>query len=52
MVFQPATVKAAIGEVTTSAPVDKGHDVAAVKEMIPEGVAGFKGRMTATRRNG
>ncbi|MFK3780069.1 pseudoazurin [Agrobacterium sp. NPDC089420] len=45
MVFEPAAVKAALGDVITFVPVDKGHDAAAVKEMIPEGVADFKGKM-------
>lgn len=45
MVFEPATVKAAVGDVITFVPVDKGHDAAAVKDMIPEGVADFKGKM-------
>ena len=45
MVFEPATVKAAVGDVITFVPVDKGHDAAAVKEMIPEGAADFKGKM-------
>ncbi|WP_296068701.1 pseudoazurin [uncultured Agrobacterium sp.] len=45
MVFEPATVKAAVGDVITFVPVDKGHDAAAVKEMLPEGVADFKGKM-------
>ncbi|HBT68260.1 MAG TPA: pseudoazurin [Agrobacterium sp.] len=48
MVFEPATVKAAIGDVITFVPVDKGHDAAAVKEMIPEGAADFKGKMNET----
>lgn len=45
MVFEPATIKAAVGDVITFVPVDKGHDAAAVKEMIPEGAADFKGKM-------
>jgi pseudoazurin len=48
MVFEPATVKAAVGDVITFVPVDKGHDAAAVKDMIPEGVADFKGKMNET----
>ncbi|MBO0130781.1 pseudoazurin [Agrobacterium burrii] len=48
MVFEPASVKAAVGDVITFVPVDKGHDAAAVKEMIPEGVADFKGKMNET----
>ena len=48
MVFEPATVRAAVGDVITFVPVDKGHDAAAVKGMIPEGVAEFKGKMNET----
>ncbi|MGV1785322.1 MULTISPECIES: pseudoazurin [Agrobacterium] len=48
MVFEPATVKAAVGDVISFVPVDKGHDAAAVKEMLPEGVADFKGKMNET----
>ncbi|MBA4775561.1 pseudoazurin [Agrobacterium salinitolerans] len=48
MVFEPATVKAAVGDIITFVPVDKGHDAAAVKDMIPEGVAEFKGKMNET----
>ncbi len=45
MVFEPASIKAAVGDTITFVPVDKGHDAAAVKEMIPEGAADFKGKM-------
>ena len=48
MVFEPATVKAAVGDVITFVPVDKGHDAAAVKDTIPEGAADFKGKMNET----
>lgn len=48
MVFEPATVKAAVGDIITFVPVDKGHDAAAVKDIIPEGVADFKGKMNET----
>lgn len=44
MVFEPATVKAAVGDVITFIPVDKGHDAAAVKDMIPEGVSSSRAR--------
>ncbi|KJF68437.1 MULTISPECIES: pseudoazurin [Rhizobium] len=48
MVFEPATVRAAVGDVISFVPVDKGHDAAAVKEMLPEGAADFKGKMNET----
>lgn len=48
MVFEPATVKANVGDVIVFVPVDKGHDAAAVKGMIPEGADEFKGKMNQT----
>lgn len=48
MVFEPQAVKANVGDVIVFVPVDKGHDAAAVKGMIPEGVTEFKGKMNET----
>lgn len=48
MVFEPAAVKANVGDVIVFVPVDKGHDAAAVKGMIPEGSDEFKGKMNQT----
>ncbi len=45
MVFEPAAVKANVGDVITFVPVDKGHDAAAVKGLIPDGVEEYKGKM-------
>jgi pseudoazurin len=45
MVFEPASVKAAVGDVITFVPVDKGHDAAAMKGMIPDGAEEFIGKM-------
>ena len=45
MVFEPAAIKAAPGDVIRFVPTDKGHDAAAVKGMIPEGAEEFKGKM-------
>lgn len=45
MVFEPAAVKANVGDVITFVPVDKGHDAASIKELVPEGVAEAKGKM-------
>ncbi|HEX2147459.1 MAG TPA: pseudoazurin [Pseudorhizobium sp.] len=45
MVFEPAAIKAAPGDVIKFIPGDKGHDAAAVKGMIPEGAEEFKGKM-------
>ncbi len=48
MVFEPAAVKANVGDVITFVPVDKGHDAASIKELVPEGVAEAKGKMNET----
>jgi pseudoazurin len=45
MVFEPAAIKAAVGDVIHFIPVDKGHDAAAMKGMIPDDVEEFKGKM-------
>lgn len=45
MVFEPAAIKAAPGDVIKFVPVDKGHDAASVKGMIPDGAEEFKGKM-------
>lgn len=48
MVFEPAAVKASVGDVITFVPVDKGHDAASIKELVPDGVAEAKGKMNET----
>jgi pseudoazurin len=45
MVFEPAAIKAAVGDTIRFVPTDKGHDAAAVKGMIPDGAEEFKGKM-------
>lgn len=45
MVFEPAAVKVNVGDVITFVPVDKGHDAASIKELVPDGVAEAKGKM-------
>src|SRR3546814_2464707 len=45
MVFEPAAIKAAPGDVIKFVPVDKGHNAAAVKGMLPDGAEEFKGKM-------
>ena len=42
MVFEPAYVKAAPGDVVKFIPTDKGHNVESIEGMLPEGVEGFK----------
>lgn len=45
MVFEPAYVKANPGDTITFMPIDKGHNVESIKDMIPEGVAAFKSKI-------
>jgi pseudoazurin len=45
MVFEPASLRVTVGDTVRFLPVDKGHDAAAVKELIPEGTEEFKGKM-------
>ena len=45
MVFQPDFVKAMPGDTIKFVSVDKGHNVEAIKGMIPEGVEPFKSKI-------
>lgn len=42
MVFEPAFVKAEVGDVIRFLPTDKGHNVEDIKGMLPDGVDRFK----------
>jgi pseudoazurin len=42
MVFEPAFVEAQPGDVIVFVPTDKGHDVASIEGMLPDGVEPFK----------
>ncbi|MEQ1956499.1 pseudoazurin [Mesorhizobium sp. CN2-181] len=44
MVFQPDFVKAAPGDTIRFVPTDKGHNVEAIKGMLPEGAEPFKSK--------
>jgi pseudoazurin len=46
MVFEPAFVKAAVGDIITFTSTDKGHNVESIEGMLPEGVAAFKSKMS------
>ncbi len=48
MVFEPAGLKIAKGDSVTFIPTDKGHNVEAVKGLIPEGASLFKGKVNET----
>lgn len=45
MVFEPAAIKAQVGDTVKFLVIDKGHDAAAMKGMIPDGVEEFKGKI-------
>ena len=45
MVFEPAFVKAAVGDTITFISTDKGHNAEGIEGMLPEGVEEFKGDM-------
>lgn len=45
MVFEPAFVKAAPGDVITFVPTDKSHNIESIKEILPEGVEPFKSKI-------
>lgn len=45
MVFEPAFVKAAVGDTITFLSTDKGHNAESIEGMLPEGVEAFKSGM-------
>ena len=45
MVFQPAFVKAALGDTIHFVAKDKGHGVESIKGMLPDGATEFKGKI-------
>jgi pseudoazurin len=45
MVFEPAFVSAAVGDTVTFLATDKGHNVEAIKDMLPAGVEVFKSEL-------
>lgn len=45
MVFEPALVKAAPGDVVRFVPTDKGHNAETVEGMLPDGTAAVVGKM-------
>ncbi|MBS8228274.1 pseudoazurin [Vannielia litorea] len=47
MVFEPAYVKAAPGDVVKFIPTDRGHNVESIEGMLPEGVEAFKTKNNA-----
>jgi len=47
MVFEPAFVRAAVGDIINFVSVDKGHNVEGIEGMLPDGVEPFKSEMSA-----
>lgn len=45
MVFEPAYIRAELGDVIHFIPTDKSHNVEAIKEILPEGVEVFKSKI-------
>lgn len=45
MVFEPAYVKAAVGDTITFLSTDKGHNAEGIEGMLPAGVGAFKSGM-------
>ncbi|PZU21538.1 MAG: pseudoazurin [Shinella sp.] len=45
MVFEPSFLRVAVGDTVTFVPTDKGHQVDAVKEGLPDGAEEFKGKL-------
>ncbi len=45
MVFEPAFVKAAVGDTITFISTDKGHNAEGIEGMLPEGAEPFKSAM-------
>lgn len=45
MVFEPAFVKAAVGDTVTFLSTDKGHNSESIEGMLPDGVEAFKSGM-------
>ena len=44
MVFEPALTKVAVGDTVTFVPTDKGHDVATIPGMLPDGATPIAGK--------
>tara|TARA_R110002072_G_scaffold55960_1_gene145188 strand:- start:188 stop:619 length:432 start_codon:yes stop_codon:yes gene_type:complete len=45
MIFEPASLRVAVGDTVKFIPVDKGHNAETVKGMIPEGATAFAGKI-------
>jgi pseudoazurin len=43
MVFEPALIRAEVGDTIRFVPTDKGHNAESIKGMLPDGAESFKG---------
>jgi pseudoazurin len=46
MVFEPAFIKAAVGDTVRFVVADKGHNAETIKGFLPKGAKTFKGKMS------
>ena len=46
MVFEPAFIKAAVGDTVNFVSPDKGHNAESIAGMLPDGVEPFKSKMS------
>ena len=46
MVFEPAFIKAAVGDTIKFVSLDKGHSAESIQGMLPDGVEPFKSKMS------
>ena len=46
MVFEPAFIKAAVGDTINFVSADKGHNAESIAGMLPDGVEPFKSKMS------
>ncbi len=45
MVFEPASLRVAVGDTVKFVPTDRGHNAESMEGMIPEGAEPFKGKI-------
>lgn len=45
MVFEPSFIRVEPGDTVRFVPTDKGHNVEAIREILPEGVEPFRGKL-------
>lgn len=48
MVYEPGALRIAAGDTIVFTPIDKGHNVETIKDMIPQGAPTFKSKISET----